>query len=87
MPIRRALGGDDHVAAGHQSGVAGEGAAVDDGDQRHQRAELRIRGERVRIDGDARTDIVLAGPSAAALAEQHQRQAEPLASSNMRSCL
>ena len=50
-------------------------------------AELRERGERMRIDRDARADIILARPAAAAFAEQHQRQTEAVPSSNIRSCL
>ena len=75
---RRALGRDDHVAARDQRGVAGERAAVDDRDQRHQPAQLREGRERVRVDRDAGADVVLARPAAAALAEQDQRQLEAL---------
>ena len=74
----RALGRDDHVAARHQRGVAGETSSVDHGDQRHQPAQLRERCERMGVHGDAGADVIFAGPSAAALAVQHQRKFEPL---------
>ncbi len=74
----RAFGGDDDVAAGHQRGVAGEAAAVDDRDHRHQAGELRVGGEGVGVDRDARADVVVARPAAAALAEQDHRQPEAM---------
>ena len=73
-----ALGGDDHVAAGDERRVAGEGPAVDDADQRHEAGELGELGERIGVEGDARSLAIVAGPAAAALAEEDQRDAEPL---------
>ena len=71
-----ALGGDDDVAAGDQGGVAGEGAPVDDRDQRHEARELRELREGVGVEGDARSAAVVAGASAAAFPEEDQRNAE-----------
>ena len=80
MPMRGALGRDDHVASTRPARCC----------RRKQRPlttaiigtrpdELREGGERLGVDRDARTDVVVAGPAAAAFAEQDQRQAEAVA--------
>ena len=74
----RALGRDDDVGAGDQRRVAGKATAVDHRDHRHEAGELREGGEGLGIDRDARADVIVAGPAAAALAEQDQRQAEAM---------
>ena len=66
---------DDHVAAAEQRGVAGEAAAGDDADQRHPAAQAREarEGRDVQAGDDGHVDV--ARPAAAALGEEHHRQA------------
>ena len=66
---------DDDVAAAEQRGVAGEAAAGDDADQRHPAAQAREarEGRDVQAGDDRHVDV--AGPAAAALGEEHHRQA------------
>ena len=73
-----ALGGDDDVAAGHQRRVAGERAAVDDADEGHEARKLREAGEGVGVEGNPRSAAVVPRPAAATLAEEDQRDAEPM---------
>ena len=44
MPMFESCGGDDHVAAAEQRGVAGEAATRRDADERHEPAQLRRTG-------------------------------------------
>ena len=74
----RRLGGDDHVATGEQSGVAREAAAVVHADQGNEPRELGELGESVGVEGDPRPRVVVAGPAAAALGEEHERQTEAI---------
>src|SRR5262245_33303729 len=73
-----ALGRDDHVAATEQRRVAGEAAAVDDADEWNESAQARecLKGLNVET-GDGDVDLIrIAGPSAPALGEEHERAAQ-----------
>ena len=74
-----AVGGDDHVAAAQQRGIAGKTAAVHDADHRHLAGQAReaLEGGAVQPGDGDRIDI--ARPAAATFGKQHQRQALLLA--------
>ena len=72
---RRALGGDDDVAAAEQGGVAGEAPARGDPDQRHQAAQAAEQGERLGVEPGDDGVVGVARPAAPALGEQHHRAA------------
>ncbi len=75
---RDVLGGDDQVRAAGDHGVAGEAAAGDDGDPRHQAREPRPEREGAGVErGDDRV-VGVARPPAAALGEEDGRQAHAL---------
>ena len=71
----RALGRDDHIAAAQQHRIARKAAAVGDAHQRHQAAELREEREGPAVEARASDAIGIARPAAAALGQQHHRQA------------
>ena len=73
------------VAAAEEHGIAGEAAARGDADQRDQPAQLAEHAERRRVEVPATPCVGVAGPPAAALGEEHDRQPPRSASSNMRS--
>ncbi len=70
----RVLGGDHHVAAAEQRGVAREAVARRDADERHEAAELREQRERAAVQTRDDRHVDVAGAPAAALREQHHRQ-------------
>ena len=75
----RVRGRDDDVAAAEQRGVAGEAAPRVDADQRHEAAESRPKQVRTPCSrGRPRPAVGVAGPAAAALGEEHDRQPQPL---------
>ena len=74
----RVLGGDHHVAAAEDRRVAGEAVAGVDADERHGPRQLGEPEERQAVE-PADTDAVgVAGAAAAALGEEHDRQAQLL---------
>ena len=78
MPSAVRLGGDDQVRAAGEHGVAGEAAAGDDRDPRHQPGEPRPEREGARVE--RRDDRVVGVPRApaAALREQDRGEAQAL---------
>ena len=70
------LGGDQHVAHAGEVGVAGEGAAGQDADRRHQPRQAREHHEGRR--GAAALDLHVVRPRAAAVEPAHHRQAMAL---------
>ena len=70
----RVLGRDHDVAAPEQRGVAREAVAGGDADERHQAAQAREQLERAAVEAGDDRHVDVAGPSAAALGEQHDRQ-------------
>ncbi len=70
----RVLGGDHDVAAAEQRGVAGEAVARRDPDQRDEPAEPREQVEGAAVEPGDDRPVDVAGPAAAALGEQHDRQ-------------
>ena len=79
MPMFESARRDDHVAAAEQRGVAREAAAGGDADQRHQPREPRRSSWNARQSRPATPDAVgVAGAAAAALGEEHDRQAPAL---------
>ena len=77
-PDVRVRGGDHHVAAAEQRGVAGEAAARRDADERHQPAQRGEVWKARQSRPETPVRVGVAGPPAAALGEEHDRQAEPL---------
>jgi len=69
----RVLGGDHHVAAAEQCGVAGEAVARGDADQRHEAAELGEQRERAAVEARDDRHVDVARASTATLGEQHHR--------------
>ena len=74
----RVLGGDHHVAAAEQRGVAREAVARGDAHQRHEAAERGEQLERAAVQAGDDRHVDVARAPAAALGEQHHRQAPPL---------
>ena len=75
---RDVLGGDDQVRAAGEHRVAGEAAAGDDGDPRHQAREPRPEREGARVERRDDRVVGVARPPSAALGEEHGRQPHPL---------
>ncbi len=73
-PDARVLGGDDHVAAAEQGGVAGEAVAGGDPDERDQAAQLGEQVEGHAVEAGHVRPVHVARPPATALREQHHRQ-------------
>jgi hypothetical protein len=72
------LGRDDHVATAEEGGVAGEAPTRGDADQRDQSAQAGEEVEGHRVETRDAGAVRVAGPTAAALGEEHERQALPL---------
>ena len=72
----RSVGGDDHVAAPEDRGVAREAPAGHHTDERHQPAQLaeKAKGQAVEA-GDSRA-VRVTRPAAAAFGEEHDRRAQ-----------
>ena len=77
-PDARVLGGDHHVAASEQGGVAGEAVAAGHPHQRDQATEGGEEGERAAVETRHDRHVDVARPAAAALGEQHDREPPPL---------
>jgi hypothetical protein len=77
-PQRGVLGGDDQVGAAGDHRVAGEAAAVDDGDPRHQPREPGPEREGADLEGGDDRVVGVAGTAAAALGEEDGGEAHPL---------
>ena len=70
-------GGDDHVAAAEQGGIAGKTATRGDPDQRHQTAQTTEEGEGPGVQTGDGGVVGVAGPTAAALGKQDDGKAQP----------
>ena len=71
----RVLGGDNHVAAAEQGGVAGEAAPGHHAHQRHQAGQLGHADKGVAVEAGHADEIGITRPPAAAFGKQHQWQA------------
>ena len=67
-------GGDDHIAAAEQRGVAGEAAPGHHAHGRHQPGQFGHADEGMAVQPGHADEIGITGPAAAALGEQHHRQ-------------
>ncbi len=74
---RGARGGDDHVAAAEQGGVAGEAAPRRHADQRDQAAQRAELGEGHGVQAGDDGVVGVPGTAPAALGEEDHRQPEP----------
>ena len=72
------LGGDHHVAAAQQGGIARKAATRCDADERHGSRQAAEQVERHRVQARYRGGVGVARPAAAPLSEEHHRQAPPL---------
>ena len=69
------LGGDHHVAATEDDGVAGEAPSGGDADHGHRARKLSPGVEGLDVEPAAGNDVDIARATAAALGEEHHRQA------------
>ena len=70
--------GDDDVTAPEQRGVAGEAASRHNADERHLAAQRAEEREGLGVEPGHDGHVRVAGPAAAALGEEHHREAQPL---------
>ena len=73
-PDVRVLGGDHHVAATEDRRIAGEAVAGVDPDERDGARQLAEPAEREAVEAADADAVGVAGPSTAALGEEHDRQ-------------
>ncbi len=78
MPMFESSGGDDHVAAAEDGGVAGEAVPGVDADERDEAGELGEVEEGEAVEARRPGAVGVARPAAAALGEEHDRQAQRL---------
>ncbi len=70
-------GGDPQVGTAGDHGVAREAAAGHDGDPRHDALQLAPQREGADVERGDQREVDVAGSPAAALGEEHRRQAHP----------